>query len=81
MTNLHFTHKNGNCTQAVLKDDAGNVVISPPSVSTLLALVQQGSGGSTKTQLTEVLHLDPEQSRDGYSHLTRNLKVTWWSAY
>jgi serine protease inhibitor len=65
----------------VLKEDAGNVVISPPSVSALLALVQQGSGGSTKAQLKEVLHLDPEQSRDAYSHLTINLKVTWWSAY
>ncbi|PNF40585.1 Serpin I2 [Cryptotermes secundus] len=61
--------------KAALKADAGNVVISPVSVSTLLALVQQGSGGNTATQLEEVLHLDPEQSRDGYSHLTRNLKV------
>jgi hypothetical protein len=59
-----------------LNDIAGNVVISPVSVSTLLAIVQQGAGGSTESQLTEVLHLGPEQSRDGYSHLTRNLKVT-----
>jgi serine protease inhibitor len=59
-----------------LRYNAGNVVISPVSVSTLLAIVQQGSGGSTEAQLTEVLHLNPERARDGYSHLTRNLKVT-----
>jgi len=44
-------------------------------VSTLLALVQQGAGGNTLSQLTDVLYLGKEQSRQGYSQLTRNLKV------
>lgn len=68
-----------NCTQAVLKDKSGNVVASPVSVSTLLAILQQGSGGRTQTQLTEVLHLSAQQSRQGYSKLTRTLQVkqTW----
>lgn len=52
----------------------GNAVTSPVSVSTLLALLQQGSGGNTEAQLTQVLHLEPQQSKQGYSQLTRNLK-------
>jgi serpin B len=51
-----------------------NTVVSPVSVSTLLSLIQQGSGGNTEAQLTQVLHLDPQQSRQGYRQLTRNLK-------
>jgi serine protease inhibitor len=61
--------------QAVLDDNDGNVVVSAVSVSTLLSLLQQGSRGNTEAQLTEVLHLNTQQSREGYSKLTRNLKV------
>jgi serine protease inhibitor len=70
-----LTYKDLNCTQAVLDDNTGNAVVSPVSVSTLLALVQQGAGGNTLNQLTDGLYLDKEQSRQGYSQLTRNLKV------
>lgn len=56
----------------------GNVVVSPVSVATLLSILQQGSGGNTEAQLTEVLNLKTQQSRQGYSKLTRNLKVKQW---
>ncbi|GFG31824.1 hypothetical protein Cfor_12499, partial [Coptotermes formosanus] len=62
--------------KAVLDDNDGNVVVSAVSVSTLLSLLQQGSRGNTEAQLTEVLHLNTQQSREGYSKLTRNLKET-----
>ena len=64
--------------QVVLEEMSGNVVASPVSVSTLLSLLQQGSGGNTEAQLTEVLNLKTQQSRQGYSRLTRNLKVKHW---
>jgi Serpin (serine protease inhibitor). len=64
--------------QEVLEEKSGNVVISPISVSVLLSLLQQGSGGDTEAQLTQTLHLDSKQSRLGYSKLTRNLKVKQW---
>jgi serine protease inhibitor len=61
--------------QVVLGENSGNVVASPVSVSTLLSILQQGSGGNTEAQLTEVLKLTTQQSREGYRKLTRNLKV------
>jgi len=61
--------------QMVSEEMSGNVVVSPVSVATLLSILQQGSGGNTTAQLTEVLHLTPQQSRQGYSKLTRNLRV------
>jgi len=64
--------------QGLLEEMSGNVVVSPVSVSTLLSLLQQGSGGNTEAQLTQVLHLDPQQSGQGYSTLTGNLKVKQW---
>ena len=64
--------------QVVLEDMSGNVVVSPVSVATLLSLLQQGSGGDTEAQLTDVLNLKTQQSRQGYSKLTRNLKVKQW---
>jgi serine protease inhibitor len=61
--------------QMVSEEMSGNVVVSPVSVATLLSILQQGSGGSTEAQLTEVLNLTTQQSRQGYSKLTRNLMV------
>ena len=61
--------------QMVSEEMSGNVVVSAVSVATLLSILQQGSGGNTTAQLTEVLNLTPQQSRQGYSKLTRNLRV------
>jgi serine protease inhibitor len=79
VSNLYVTYNGLNCTQVVFGANDKNTVISPVSVSTLLALLQQGSGGNTEVQLTQVLHLNPQQSRQGYSQLTRNLKVKLWT--
>ena len=80
MSNLYVTYNDVNCTQVVFGANNKNTVVSPVSVSTLLSLLQQGSGGNTKAQLTQVLHLDSQQSKQGYSQLTRNLKVKLWTA-
>jgi len=80
VSNVYVTYNGINCTQVVFGANDKNTVVSPVSVSTLLSLIQQGSGGNTEAQLTQVLHLDPQQSRQGYRQLTRNLKVKLWTA-
>jgi hypothetical protein len=67
--------------QMVSEEISGNVVVSPVSLATLLSILQQGSGGNTEAQLTEVLNLATQQSRQGYSKLTRNLKVKQWLTF
>lgn len=47
---------------AVVPEKDGNKIISPVSVSTLLALVLAGAEGETATEMASVLHL--EESRD-----------------
>ncbi|XP_069695710.1 leukocyte elastase inhibitor-like isoform X2 [Periplaneta americana] len=60
----------------VLLEDAGsdNLVASPVSLSTVLAMVQQGAMGDTEKQLTKALYADPSENKEGYSKLTRNLR-------
>nr|CAD7195494.1 unnamed protein product [Timema douglasi] len=52
----------------------GNVIISPVSVSTLLALLDQGSHDTTRQQLESVLNLSTEEARQGYGGLVHSLK-------
>jgi serine protease inhibitor len=59
----------------VLDNHEGNAVVSPVGVSTLLAIIQQGANGTTLDQLSKILYLNQEQSRQTYSQLTRNFKV------
>ncbi|XP_066995578.1 ipis-1 [Anabrus simplex] len=61
--------------KTLLKQSKGNAVIAPLSVSTLLAMLQQGAENSTKTQLENVLHTTKEESREGYGHIIRSLKM------
>ncbi|CAH0402315.1 unnamed protein product [Chilo suppressalis] len=51
----------------------GNLVVSPFSIATLLALLQQGSLGSTQQQITVALQLTPNQAADGFRQLTETL--------
>ncbi|PSN32807.1 hypothetical protein C0J52_22967 [Blattella germanica] len=55
---------------AVLENNAGNAVISPVSVYTLLAIVQQGAVGTTRTEVDNVVHAQPENTRLSYRNLT-----------
>jgi serine protease inhibitor len=43
---------------ALMAGEGGNVVTSPLSVATLLAMVAAGAGGETAQQMSKVLHLD-----------------------
>jgi serine protease inhibitor len=43
---------------ALMAEEVGNVVTSPLSVATLLAMVAAGAGGETAQQMSKVLHLD-----------------------
>lgn len=42
----------------LIKDDNGNVFISPYSISSVLAMVYAGAGGNTRAQMAAVLHYD-----------------------
>lgn len=53
-------------------------MVSPVSVSILLAMLQQGSRGRSRDQLNAVLHAVPDRALEGYGHIVRSLKVTYY---
>ncbi|PSN29578.1 hypothetical protein C0J52_27446 [Blattella germanica] len=75
-----YTHKPSARTivllQEVFDKDPGNVVVSPVSLSTLLAIVHQAAASNTRKQLTQVLHAGPQALRSGYSDIILGIKVT-----
>ncbi|PSN32808.1 hypothetical protein C0J52_22968 [Blattella germanica] len=54
----------------VLRDQPGNVIISPVSVYTLLAILQQGASGNSSQELNTVLHAQPQETKEAYRNLT-----------
>lgn len=62
-------------SQALVRSKPGNVLVSPVSVSILLAMLQQGSLARSRDQLSSVLHVQPSRAREGYGHIVRSLKV------
>ncbi|KAL0819137.1 hypothetical protein ABMA28_008396 [Loxostege sticticalis] len=52
----------------------GNVVVSPFSIATLLALLQQGSLGATQRQISNALQMSPSDAADGFKRLADNLQ-------
>ncbi|XP_069686005.1 leukocyte elastase inhibitor-like [Periplaneta americana] len=59
----------------VLRNNSGNVVTSPLSVSVLLAMVQQGAEGATLSQLTTVLRAAPPENLQDFSQLSHCYKL------
>ncbi|KAJ9580164.1 hypothetical protein L9F63_004181, partial [Diploptera punctata] len=51
-----------------------NVITSPVSLSSLLAILQQASSGNTRTQLSQILYSGPQATRLGYSQIIHNIK-------
>lgn len=60
---------------ALMADGGGNVVTSPLSVATLLAMVAVGAGGETAEQMAEVLNLDSVRD-DRFAALLRTVSDT-----
>ncbi len=60
---------------ALMAEEGGNVVTSPLSVATLLAMVAVGAGGETAEQMAEVLHLDTVRD-DRFAALLRTVSDT-----
>lgn len=60
--------------KALVHSKPGNVLVSPVSVSILLAMLQQGSLARSRDQLSSVLHVPPDRAREGYGHIVRSLK-------
>jgi len=54
-----------------LKNESGNVFLSPFSISTALAMTYEGANGSTASEMSSVLHLpqNDTERREGYATL------------
>ncbi|KAJ0172283.1 hypothetical protein K1T71_012256 [Dendrolimus kikuchii] len=68
------THFGINLLKVLGDFNDGNTVISPLSISTCLALLQQGARGTTESQISNTLQLSPESSRIAYRSLTDEIK-------
>ncbi|XP_069676793.1 serpin B3-like [Periplaneta americana] len=53
---------------------ASNTVLSPLSLYTVLAIIQQGAGGNTENEVTQVLHAQPTETRVGFKELMKFIK-------
>lgn len=51
-----------------------NVVVSPYSITTLLALVQQGAWGQTQEQIANALRMTSESSASAYAQITGDIE-------
>lgn len=66
--NIHFTYSNQtniiifSLSKQCVHEQPGNVIVSPLSVSSALALLSQASAGSTFNQLVEGLHIDHDKA-------------------
>lgn len=54
----------------------GNIIVSPTSVATVLALLQQGTSGEAQDQITKTLQMTPELTAPTYKRLTYDMKVS-----
>lgn len=53
----------------------GNVIVSPTSIATVLALLQQGTSGEAQDQMTRALSMPPNATAPTYQRLTYDMKV------
>ncbi|KAK7871254.1 hypothetical protein R5R35_007542 [Gryllus longicercus] len=60
--------------RTVLGQSGGNTVVSPLSVSAMLAMVAQGAGGNSSAQLEHALRASAQELRDGYNVIVHSLK-------
>ena len=60
-----------------LSKESGNIVVSPYSVSQVLALLYSGAGGETERQMKKVLHVTTSQTNyiSGISLITNRIKT------
>ncbi|OWR48572.1 seminal fluid protein CSSFP043 [Danaus plexippus plexippus] len=52
----------------------GNVIVSPTSIATVLALLQQGTSGEAQDQMTRALSMPPNATAPTYQRLTYDMK-------
>ncbi|PSN41673.1 putative serpin-like protein [Blattella germanica] len=60
--------------QNLLTQEEENVVISPASIYTSLAMLQQGSYGSSKVQLSKILRSSPYHTRHRFRQIIRSFQ-------
>lgn len=53
---------------------SGNVVVSPFSITSLLALLQQGANGETELQISNALQMTPESTASSYARVTGDIR-------
>ncbi|XP_072933465.1 leukocyte elastase inhibitor-like [Epargyreus clarus] len=52
----------------------GNIIISPTSIATVLALLQQGATGDGREQITRALQMTPEASEMAFGSIVANMR-------
>lgn len=53
---------------------SGNAVVSPFSITSLLALLQQGAYGETQAQITNALRMSPQSTASAYASVTGDIR-------
>ena len=60
----------------MLRSKTGNAVVSPVSVYTLLAILQQGAGSTTREEVNNVVHAQPDITKTAYKILINRYNVS-----
>ncbi|CAG4960081.1 unnamed protein product [Colias eurytheme] len=63
-----------NLLRSAMQLQQGNIMMSPTSIATLLALLQQGTTGGAQEQITNSLHMAPEITAPIYRRLTIDMR-------
>ncbi|XP_045516473.1 antichymotrypsin-2-like [Pieris brassicae] len=63
-----------NLLRSAVQLQSGNIMMSPTSIATLLALLQQGTNGGAQQQITNVLGMAPEITAPIYRRLTIDMR-------
>lgn len=69
-----ITHFGINIFKQITSSQPGNMVVSPFSITTLLALLQQGATGSTLDQISAALHLAPLKTSEVFRNVMENVQ-------
>ena len=60
----------------ILQGNTNNEIISPVSVYTLLAILQQGARSYTRDEITRAIYAEPQEVLEAYTYLIDKYQVT-----
>ena len=62
--------------QEIFQSEKGDVLVSPVSLYSLLAILQHGTYGTTRDNLENVLHASAPETRLAFYNLTTSIEVS-----